>query len=49
MRENFSLEEYFMGEEKFNEGGAGFSSIITKKNMKNKYENVFSTESKEQH
>ena len=27
-----SLEEYVMGEEKFNEGGAGFSSIITKKN-----------------
>ena len=30
-----SLEEYFMGEEKFNEKGAGFSSItIKKKTMK---------------
>ena len=42
MWEDFSLEEYVMGEEKFNEGGTGFSSIII--NMK-----VFSTESKEQH
>ena len=27
-----SLEEYVMGEEKFNEKGAGFSSITIKKN-----------------
>ena len=33
MWEDLSLEEYVMGEEKFNEGGrAGFSSIIIKKN-----------------
>jgi len=38
-----------MGEEKFNEGGAGFSIIIIKKKWKNKYKKVFSTESKEQH
>ena len=31
---DFSLEEYVMAEEKFNEGGAGFSSIIIKKTMK---------------
>ena len=30
MREDLSLEEYVTGEEKFNEGGAGFSSIIIK-------------------
>ena len=30
--EDLSLEEYFMGEEKFNEKGAGFSSIAIKKN-----------------
>ena len=29
--EDLSLEEYFMGEEKFNEKGAGFSSITLKK------------------
>ena len=29
--EVLSLEEYFMGEEKFNEKGAGFSSITIKK------------------
>ena len=32
--EDLSLEEYVMGEEKFNEGGTGFSSIIIKKTMK---------------
>ena len=37
-----------MGEERFHEGRAGFSSIILKK-MKNKYEKVFSAESKENH
>ena len=29
--EDLSLEEYFMAEEKFNEKGAGFSSITIKK------------------
>jgi len=29
-----------MGEEKFHEGSAGFSSIIKKKQRKNKYEKV---------
>ena len=29
--EDLSLEEYFMGEEKFNEKGAGLSSITIKK------------------
>ena len=32
--EDLSLEEYFMGEEKFNEKGAGLSSITIKKTMK---------------
>ena len=32
--EDLSLEEYFMGEEKFNEKGAVFSSITIKKTMK---------------
>jgi len=35
--EDLSFEVYVMGEEKFNEGGAGFLSIIIKKekiNMK---------------
>ena len=31
MWEDLSLEEYVMGEEKFNEKGAGFSSITLKK------------------
>ena len=31
MWEDLSLEEYVMGEEKFNEKGAGFSSITVKK------------------
>ena len=36
MWKDLSLEEYFMGEEKFNEKGAGFSSItIKKKNNEN--------------
>ena len=30
--EYLSVEEYVMGEEKFNEGGSGFSSITIKKN-----------------
>ena len=45
--EDFSFEEYVIGEEKFNEKGAGFSSITIKKQWKNKHENVFSNESKE--
>ena len=36
--EDLSLEEYLMGEEKFNEKGAGFSSITIKK--KNNNENI---------
>ena len=32
MWEDLSFEEYVMGEEKFNEKGAGFSSITIKKN-----------------
>ena len=31
MWEDISLEEFVMGEEKFNEKGAGFSSITIKK------------------
>ena len=31
MWEDLSLEEYVLGEEKFNEKGAGFSSIAIKK------------------
>ena len=46
----FPLEEFVMGEEKFNEVGAGFSSIIVKKKQwKNKYEKVFSAKHKDQH
>ena len=46
-----SFDEFVMGKENFHEGSAGFSSIIKKekKTMKNKYEKVFSTESKKQH
>ena len=48
MWEDLSFEEYVMGEEKFNEKGAGFSKITIKKNNeKIKHENVFSIESKE--
>ena len=48
MWEDLSLEEYVMGEEKFNEKGAGFSSITIKKNNgKYKHEKVFSIESRE--
>ena len=32
--EDLTLEEYFMGEEEFNEKGAGLSSITIKKTMK---------------
>ena len=48
--EDISLEEYFMGEEKFNEKGAGFSSITIKKNNENiNMKKFFSIESKEKH
>ena len=47
MWEDLSLDEYVMGEEKFNEKGAGFSTITIKKTLKNKHETVFSIESKE--
>ena len=35
MWEDLLLEEHVMGEEKFNEKGAGFSSITIKKNNEN--------------
>ena len=41
--------EFVMGEENFYEGRGGFTSIIKKKQLKNKYEKVFSAGSKEQH
>ena len=34
MWEDLSLEKYVMGEEKFNEKGAGFSKITIKRTMK---------------
>ena len=34
MWEDLSLEKYVMGEQKFNEKGAGFSKITMKKTMK---------------
>ena len=48
MWEDLSLEEYVMGEEKSNEGGAGFPSITIKIiQRKNKHEKVLPIESKE--
>ena len=41
MWEDLSSDKYVIGEEKFNEGGAGFSCIIIRKIMKNKYEKAF--------
>ena len=38
--EDLSLEEYFMGEEKFNEKGAGLSSITIKKQKNNENINM---------
>ena len=35
MWEDLSSDEYVMGEQKFNEKGAGFSRITIKKTMKN--------------
>ena len=46
--EDISIEKLLMGEENFNEGGAGFSSIIWKNNEKINMKS-FSTESKEQY
>ena len=44
------MEEFFLWKENFHGGGAGFLSIILKKNQKlNIKKQVFSTESKEQH
>ena len=42
------LREFVMGEENFHEGRAGFTSIIKKKQLKNKSEKAFSAGSKEQ-
>ena len=42
-------KELRMEEENFHEGGVGFFSVFWKKQCENKYEKVFSTESKEQH
>ena len=47
-QEDISMEKLVMGEENFNEGGAGFPSIIWKNNEKINMKS-FSTESKEQH
>ena len=47
MWEGLSLEEYVMGEEKLNEGSAGFSSITIKNNAKINMKKFFSIESKE--
>ena len=41
MLEDLSFEESVMGDEKFNEKGAGFSSITIRKQWKNKHENFF--------
>ena len=40
--EDLSVEKYVMGEQKFNEKGAGFSKITIKKQWKNKHGKVFS-------
>ena len=47
--EDFSLEEFIMGEENFHDGGAGFSSIIKQKNENINKRKVFSTGSMDQH
>ena len=47
MWEDLSLEEYVMGEEKFNEKGPGFSNnTIKKNNEKINMKKLFSIESK---
>ena len=45
MLEDLSLEESVIGDEKFNEKGAGFQAVY-KKTMRNKHENVFLNERK---
>ena len=47
MLEGLSLEESVMGEEKFNEKGAGFSSITIRKQLKINMKTFFSNERKE--
>ena len=48
MWEDLSMDKYVMGEQKFNEKGAGFSKITIKKNNeKINMEKFFSIESKE--
>ena len=51
MREDLPLKGICHGEEKLLEGDSGLSSVIfeKKKQLKNKYEKVVSTESKDQH
>ena len=44
MLEDLSLEEFVMGEEKFNEKGAGFSSIAIRKQWKINMKTFFSNE-----
>ena len=41
MWEDLSLEKYVMGEQKFNEKGAGFSKITIKNNEKINMEKFF--------
>ena len=41
MGKDLTLEEFVMGEEKFNEKGTEFSSITIKNKIKNKHEKVF--------
>ena len=40
-REDLSMEEFVMGEDNFNEGGAGFSRIIKKNNEKINMKKLF--------
>ena len=47
--EDFSTEELLMGEDIFNGGGTGLSSIIKKNNEKINMKSFLSTESKKQH
>ena len=47
--EDLPMNQFVIREEGFHEGGAGFSSIILKKEWKDKFEKDFSTESKDQH
>ena len=47
MWEDLSIKKCVMGEQKFNEKGAGFSKITIKNNEKVNMGNFFSIESKE--